>query len=101
MKYYEVQRDLTCKSIGSKELYGRYDQQIDKFATIKEVKSFLKEHYYRCKKVKIYRDTKKEDHKHTGYIYRYRTPKYSYDDTPKINEDWVEVKEIKATTIII
>ena len=101
MKYYEVHRTLTCKAIGSKAGFYTYDKTTDKFKTIAEVKQFLKDTYGKCKKQKIYNDGITGEAKHVGYIYCYNTPKVSYDDQPKNNQDWTEVKEIKATTIII
>lgn len=101
MKYYEVQIDKTCKPIGSKTGFYQYDKETLQFPSIADVKAFLKEQYGTCKKVKIYNDGITGEVKHVGYIYCYNTPKCSYDDTAKNNQDWTEVKEINATTIII
>jgi len=100
-KYYEVQRTRTCKAIGSKQGYYQWDKQTKKFHTIKEIKDFLKKEYGNCKRDKIYIDDKDDNAKHVGYIYCYNTLKASYDDNAKNNQDWVNVYEIKATTIII
>lgn len=99
--YYEVHRTRTCKAIGSKEGYYSWDKDTKKFSTIKEAKDFLKEEYGNCKKVKMYRDGKDGETVHSGYIYCYNTPKASYDDQAKNNQDWVDIKEIKATKVII
>lgn len=100
-KYYEVQRTLTCKAVGSKEGYYCYDRDVKQFANLAEVKAFLKETYGKCKREKSYRDGENGEPIHTGYVYCYNTPKVSYDDTAKHNQDWITVKEIKATTIIV
>lgn len=99
--YYEAQRTRTCKAVGSKDGYYSWDKETKRFATIQEAKAFLKEEYGTCKRSKIYNDGIDGSPKHVGYMYHYNTGKVSYDDTAKNNQDWVEVKEIKATTIII
>lgn len=101
MKYYEVQRNRTCKAIGSKDFYYQWYKETLKFNTIPEVKEFLKSEYGNCKKSKMYVDDTNGQAKHVGYIFHYNTPKASYDDQPKNNQDWIKVKEIKATTVII
>lgn len=100
-KYYEVQRTRTCKAIGSKEGYYIWDKEAKGFANLKEVKDFLKEEYGTSKREKMYIDDIEGSTKHTGYIYHYNTPKASYDDQAKNNMDWVEVKEINATTVLV
>jgi hypothetical protein len=100
-KYYEVHRERTCKAIGSKDHHYIWDGEKKQFSTIADVKEFLKDEYGTCKRTKMYRDNKDGSSKHVGYIYHYNTPKVSYDDQAKNNQDWVEVLEIKATTIII
>lgn len=101
MIYYEIDRIRTCKAIGSKSDYNTWDHDTKSFASIGEAKAFLAGEYSKSKRTKMYVDTKSGETKHVGYIYHYNTPKASYDDQAKNNQDWIEVKEIKATTIII
>ena len=49
----------------------------------------------------MHRDTEDGQPELIGHIYCYNTPKCSYDDQAKHNQDWLEVREIKATTIIV
>lgn len=112
MKYYEVHRTQTCKAVFSPEPYYYYNKDVQRFNTVADVKKWLRSEYGTCKRSKIYRDVAEvtlvvnEDEgvtgaKHVGYVYKYNSPKASYDDTPKNNEDWIEVREINATIVIV
>jgi len=101
MKYYEVHRDRTCKAIGKNSDWYKWDKDTNEFGTVANVKKFLREEYGSCKRSKMYRDGKDNEPLHIGFIYHYNTPKCSYDDQPKNNQDWVEVREITAETIIV
>ena len=101
MKYYEVHRTRTCKAVFSKEGYCRYDSDVRAFDTVAEVKAFLKEEYGNCKRTKQYIDGPNGEAIHKGYCYMFNTPKASYDDQEKNNCDWVHVREIHATNLIV
>lgn len=101
MKYYEVHRTRTCKAVGSKEGYYCWDKTVDTFDNLAEIKAFLKEQYGNCKRGKQYIDGANGEAIHKGYCYHYNSPKVSHDDTPKNNIDWVHVREIHATNLIV
>ena len=101
MKYYEVHRTRTCKAVNSKEGYSSWDRTVDTFDNLAEIKSFLAAEYGKCKRTKNYIDGNNGEAIHKGYCYHYNTPKASYDDQPKNNCDWVHVREIQATNIIV
>lgn len=96
--FYEVQIDKTCKAIGDSTESGRgftkYDLDRKEFETIKKVKEFLADEYGKCKRDKIYIDGKNGEAIHIGTIYCFRTPEYN-------NRDWVIVREMKATTVLV
>lgn len=104
-KYYEVHVEQTSKAIGSKETAGRgyrcFHRQTEKFGTLDEVKTFLKRTYGKSKREKMYQDTKDGEAIHIGYIYKFKSHDYCYDSRPWYQQDWVEVREIKSTTIIV
>lgn len=100
MKYYEVHVAQTCKPMCAKSEYYKYNKDVTRFPDMQSVKKHIKETYGTCKREKMYRDGKDGEAIHVGYIYCYNTPKVSYDDQPKHNQDWLEIREIKATPII-
>lgn len=103
MKYYEVLRSQTCKAIGSKAKigydYDMWNKERKQFKTMAEVKKWLWDEYGKCKKVPMFRDLPNGSAEKCGNIYCYNTPKVDYNDCAKHNQDWVEVREIKATTL--
>ena len=100
--YYEVEVTKTSKPVGnSQDNFTIFDKQTKQFASIKEVKEWLKEEYPTCKKVKMYNDDKNGISHHCGYIYCFKNSDISHNSEMWYQQDWVSVKEIKATTIII
>jgi hypothetical protein len=102
-KYYEVHRTQTCKAIGTRSEAGQgyqaWNKERKQFGTMAEAKKWLGDEYGNCKRVNMYRDRIDGTSEICGKRYCYNTPKCSYDDSPKHNQDWIEVREIKATTL--
>ena len=109
MKYYTVHVTQTGKALGSKapagEGYSIFNEEEKRFFSLDACKSFLREAYGKNKRVKMYRDMPDGSAKHTGYIYSFRNEDLSHarsdDNKPWYQQDWVEVREVEATTIII
>jgi len=108
MQYYEVSVRCTGKTVGDKRQAGfdLLDIYVKTFGTIAEAKAFIKEQYGGRKKQKMFVDKKDGSTQHVGYIYSLGIVEdvshtRSEDNKPWYQQDWVEVKEIKATTIII
>lgn len=100
MKYYEVIISKTSKVAGNNTDWQTYDRQRKQFATIAEVKDYLtNECYYKGhKRVKMYRN----EGEHCGYIYSWTEKGSVQGDYSTYNmQDWVEVRELKATTVIV
>ena len=102
-KYYKVSVTQTGRAINNKqENYSCFNEMTKEFSTIKEVKEWLKEEYGKCKKIKTYTDDKKNQSHHTGYIYSFKNSDCSHSPVESwYQQDWVSIKEIKATPIII
>ena len=100
-KYYEVSVLHTGKPVGSKEDYTTFDDSEKTFFTIKEVKEHLSVTYSKCKRVKMFVDTKDGKTKHTGYIYCFKNNDISHDSKMWYQQDWVSINEIQSTPIII
>lgn len=106
-KYYEVHVRMTGKAIGSKEAMGHgysgFGREKEQFETLAEVKTYLKEKYGSHRREKMFVDGN-DSHSsgftpiHVGYIYKFKN---SDHENKWYQQDWVEVKEIKATTIIV
>lgn len=99
---------MTGKTVGSKlpsgEGYSMFDDLRERFATVAEVKKWLAERYGNCKRQKMYRDSENKSFQ-AGYIYSFRNEDLSHarsdDNKPWFQQDWVEVKEIDSTPVII
>ena len=101
MTYYEVVRTRTAKPVGNNIDWSTWDRDRATFPTIQEAKKYLKDEYGKCKKTRIYKDGDNGEAVHVGYIYSYNTPPCTYGDCHHNNQDWVEVREIKSTIVII
>lgn len=101
--FYEVRVTKTGKAVGRKEDYSTFDIERKEFATINAVKSYLKETYGTCKREKMYIDSH-DLHQpiHIGYIYSFKNEDVSHAPVNRwYQKDWIEVRELKATTIIV
>jgi hypothetical protein len=86
----------TGKSYSPKEKrYTMYDTQYEHFKDKDEALEWLKAMYGKCKRVKMYVDTK-DGAIHIGYVYHFRG-----DDgqTKYLGQDWVEFQEIKPVVL--
>lgn len=102
MKYFEVHVLMTGKAVNSKDGFSIYHEEVEKFKFISEVKDFLKEKYGSCSREKMYRDDKNGKSFHSGYIYKLGLQEPTERGEKKwYGQDWVEVREIQSTTIII
>lgn len=102
--YYKVRIDKTAKDMGSKEGvegYHIFDQEIKNFKTLDEIRVYLDEQYGKCKKVKMYIDTKKGESKQKGWIYCFRNSDVSHNSKPWYQQDWVSVSEIQEKEILV
>lgn len=99
--HYVIRTDCTSKSIGSKGNYQSFDSVESKFDTLDEVKNYLQETYKDCKKIKMYIDTKTEEHKHTGWIYCFKNKDWSHDSKTWLQQDWVQIYEVETKNIIV
>ena len=101
--YYEIVITKTTKPQGSNgENYQTWDNINKKFATLKEVKEYLKDELpKKCKRVKQMQDRKDGEAVQTGWIYCYKYDQY--EDGKTINyfaQDWVTVYHVKAIEIL-
>jgi|TARA_Y100000310_G_scaffold257668_1_gene265799 hypothetical protein len=85
----------TGKGHGSKGQYGIWSIHREHFQTITEAKSWLKDHYGNCKRVKMYQDSEDGQAKHIGYIYGFRNCDISHYPVEKwLQQDLVEFREV-------
>ena len=98
----EVNITKTANIFGSKESFTSFDSEQKQFGNIKEAKQWLKETYGKCKKQKMFVDTKKGEAKHVGYIYCFRNADLSHYSINKwYQQDWVEIIEVNYNRITI
>lgn len=103
-KYYEVLVESTGKAVGDKNAsWEVFNHQKKQFATIAEVKKWLKDNYEGKSKNKIYIDDKNGNAQHIGYIYKLGiTWDVSHNNGNKwYQQDWITISEIKSTPIIV
>ncbi len=104
-KYYEVLIHQTSRPVNGKPmLYETFNIERKSFGTIAEARKFIEEMFWhKCKRTKMYVDRKDGSAQHVGWIYHYKVPKSTQDprDHGYYEQDWVEVREIHATPILI
>lgn len=106
IKYYEVIVIKTAKGIReSQDAYALLDRHTEKCNTLKEATQYVLENYGSPKllksRKKMYRDGKDGTPEHIGYIYQFRNQDWSHDSEEWMQQDWVEVREIKATPVLV
>ena len=109
MKYFEVIISKLSKRAGNKDEYQIYDKEAEKFATLREVKEYLKGNikfgvdYRGHKRVKMYTDDKDGNSKQIGYIYSWKEKGATQSDYQNTyyEQHWIEVRELKATTVLV
>lgn len=95
-EYYKATIVRTGKPMGnSSEGYSRFDDETKTFATLAELKSWLKEQYNSCKRQNMYRDgSDKGEHYKVGYVYAFNNADWSHSPVEKWHQqDWVEVSK--------
>ena len=102
--YYELHINKTAKPMGKSKAYRgyeSYDRDVTDHASIEDAVKHLKSQLWseNCKRVKIYRDGKNGEAIHTGYIYCFNTPAYSYDDCKHHEQWWVEIEKINSKIV--
>lgn len=99
--YYKIIIRESSKPLFSKDNYQMFNQREENYKTIEEVKEYLKDYYKKCKKEKMYIDTKDQEAKHIGYIYSFINQDMSHMSEKWLQQDWVEIREIEEKNIII
>lgn len=97
--YIKVFINKTSKGFGSKEGYCTFDNETKTFATIKEAKDWLKETYGSVKRVKMYQDRKDGTTYQAGWIYCFKNKDWSHNSESWLQQDWVEITDVKETII--
>ena len=103
-KYYEVVIHETCAQL-FRDNFTTFNREVKSFKTIEEVKAYLDKRYPQgTKRVKMFVDIPGmaisgiQTHagaEHVGYIYQFR-------NSEQWNQhDWVEVRELVATPILL
>jgi hypothetical protein len=104
MKYYEIIIEQTSKPRGKSKVdyYQRFHEETKVFNTLPEVREYLKETYGKCKTSMIFRDKKDGTTEPIGTVYHFNNSDISHSPEEKWHQqDWVEVREIKATSVIV
>ena len=85
----QLQITLTSKNFGNKEgNWYRFDERTQTFGDLALAKEWLKTEYGKCKKSKMYVDTKDGSSKHVGYIYCMR-------ESDHFEQHWVSFKRVE------
>ena len=99
--YYRMRITKTAKKKGSKESMSTFDNETKDFQTLKGLKEYLKDTYGKCKKQKMYVDTKQGETKHIGYIYCFITTYYPDYKSKYVQNDWVDISGVEENTILV
>ena len=104
MKYYEILLQQCARHAGNNQEWETFNHETKKFGELKEVRVWLKENYGNNKtKTKMYSDDKNGKPQHCGYIYSSKGTDRGENGKPYhfFQQDWVEIRECKAKTIIV
>lgn len=86
----ELQIVETGKGYSSKERYKSFNEFSKCFQNMTSADDYLKERYGKCKKQKMYVDTKEGQNKHVGYIFCFKNSDISHFPVDKwLQQDWV------------
>jgi hypothetical protein len=104
--YYKVLIDLVGKPVGVKGFddWQRYNTESKLFASLQEMKAYIKENYGGKSRQKMYQDNKDGSSHHVGYIYKMgENWDISHGDRSNkwYEQHWVACTEVKETPIII
>lgn len=101
--YYEVTVAKTSKPRGNTQAsYQVFDEERFEFDSIPGVREWLTKTYRTCKRVKIFRDLPDGQAEQVGWVYCFKNEDRSHWPVAKWwQQDWVEVRQIKASPILI
>jgi hypothetical protein len=96
--YYKVTIIETSAQLFSSD-YSAFNVERKHFATLAEVKAWLKEHYGKAKRSKMYCEPNGEQ---CGYIYKFRNADRSHAPVETWNQcDWVSISAISEQRVIL
>ena len=87
----------TGKGYSPKDNYTILNEQTKTFPDIAAAESWLVEIYGKCKRSKMYVDTKDGDSIHCGYVYGFRNSDISHVPVDKwLQQDWITFYSVNA-----
>ncbi len=96
--YYQIKIVETGAQFFSSD-YSTFNVDKRHFATLQEAKEYLKTHYGKARRQRIYQKSTNGDYA-CGWCYHFRNADWSHAPVQKWNQcDWVTVSEIKQTVI--
>lgn len=101
MKQYDIHITKTSKPLGNKGEYQVFDNEVQNFVTLDEVKNWLSENYSKVKKIKMYRDQKDKSSVQSGWIYCFKNKDWSHDTEEWYQQDWIEVYQVERTRVLV
>src|SRR5574341_1492075 len=95
-EYYKAHIVRTGRPMGSGQSYSTFDSESKTFATLAELKDYLKESYGTCKRQNMYRDgSDRGEHYKVGYVYGFKNADYSHAPVEHwFQQDWVEISKV-------
>lgn len=100
MTYYIVRITRTARHRSEKG-YSTYDTERHELQTIEEVKEYLKEHYAKTKRSRLFRENEDGTSKHVGYTYGFKSSPSSYGEQSGFELHWVEIERVESTPVLI
>ncbi len=92
----ELRTVETGKGYSSKDKYRIFNEFLKSFRDMAAVDEYFKEYYGKCKRQKMYVDTKNGKTRHIGYIFCFRNSDISHIPVDKwLQQDWVSFYECK------
>lgn len=99
--YYKVKIVETGAKLFSDD-YSTFNVERKHFATLAEVKAWLKEHYGKAKRSKMYCDKTNGESQQCGYIYKFRNADWSHAPVETWNQcDWVSISAISEQEVLL
>lgn len=95
----QIHTIITGKNYGSKEDYVCFDTTNENVPSVQSAKKLLKERYGRCKKIKIYKETKDSKDIHIGWVYCFNNNDISHNSKTWHQQDWVYLNEITPVNL--
>lgn len=99
-KMIQLRITQISKSYSPKDRFTVFNDHKKDFNSLEDAKKWIKEQYGKCKKVKMYAETKDGKDIHIGYIFGFRNADNSHLPVEHyIQQDWVEVWECKRVKL--